>query len=210
MKKIFVLTLIFILCSSSFCQQTNSDNSHAQIRQHDISLTYGLGTTNLMLEETLDFLGSLFSAFFLTTSEVKNKKLTHGIFLTYKYSVTHKLNIGCAIGYERISKDIYKTNILSNDYFYHQDSEFYTIATEGDFRYIKREKLQMYSGAGAGITFVREYYRYPSDPNETDKYGMFNFQLLLIGFRAGIKFSPFLELGFGYKGLVNFGLSYQF
>jgi len=31
-----------------------------------------------------------------------------------------------------------------------------------------------------------------------------------VGIRGGGAFSPFLEFGLGYKGVINVGLSYQF
>jgi hypothetical protein len=37
-----------------------------------------------------------------------------------------------------------------------------------------------------------------------------NFQITAVGVRLGKSLGGFMELGFGYKGLLNFGLSYQF
>ena len=40
--------------------------------------------------------------------------------------------------------------------------------------------------------------------------GFFNFQVNAVGFRVGKALAATLELGVGYKGSANLGVSYQF
>ncbi len=42
------------------------------------------------------------------------------------------------------------------------------------------------------------------------KDSFFNFQLNAVGIRVGKTLASFIEFGFGYKGLINLGVSAQF
>lgn len=69
----------------------------------------------------------------------------------------------------------------------------------------------MYSGFGLGYTFSNEKL----SPNQSDVQSMssknssFNFQVIGAGVRIGRKIAGFAELGFGYEGIINLGISYQ-
>lgn len=43
-----------------------------------------------------------------------------------------------------------------------------------------------------------------------DNAGFLNFQVNALGLIVGNKLAAFTELGFGYKGVISLGLSYQF
>ena len=73
-----------------------------------------------------------------------------------------------------------------------------TIAVESDYRYISKDSFQMYSGLGLAY--------FTADQYTTN----FSFQISALGFRVGKNLAAYAELGFGYKGIVHFGASYQF
>ncbi|MBA7533088.1 hypothetical protein ES705_25323 [subsurface metagenome] len=70
----------------------------------------------------------------------------------------------------------------------------------------------MYSGGGLGATFVYEdnsyYQRINSTSSGSNVYPNFNFTF--VGVRFGGRTAAFIESGFGYKGLLSFGVSVQF
>ena len=116
------------------------------------------------------------------------------------------MNIGFALGYEKLSKDVY----MNNDLEFHKESKYYTLATELEFRYTNRDKIQLYSGFGLGLTCQADNQDNKSAPDKSETMCRATGQLILFGVRGGSEFSPFFEFGCGYKGIINFGLSYQF
>ncbi|MCK4288204.1 MAG: hypothetical protein KAW86_03280, partial [Bacteroidales bacterium] len=61
-----------------------------------------------------------------------------------------------------------------------------------------------------GYTFRKDTYKPDIGQEQTNNINHFNFQITAVGVRLGKSLGGFMELGFGYKGLLNFGLSYQF
>jgi hypothetical protein len=85
--------------------------------------------------------------------------------------------------------------------------------------YINKPLFQLYALFGAGTSFpslssnVQINNSYSAGPPTTD-YGPatdphFNFQLDPVCIRVGKKVQAFLELGAGYKGILNGGLIYR-
>jgi len=69
----------------------------------------------------------------------------------------------------------------------------------------------MYSGLGLAYTYGTLKYdsSTPQEESSTDNISLPNFHLTGVGLRVGKSFGGFAEFGFGYKGIVNMGLSYQ-
>lgn len=63
----------------------------------------------------------------------------------------------------------------------------------------------MYSGAGLGYSVINESYKGTTESGSTS--GLLNFQLNLAGIRVGKTVALKMEFGFGYKGVINGGLS---
>lgn len=65
---------------------------------------------------------------------------------------------------------------------------------------------------GAGITLNKGEFE-PNSTKETsihDNSSYFNYKVTALGLRVGKKLAGFLELGFGFTGIVSAGISYQF
>ena len=86
-----------------------------------------------------------------------------------------------------------------------------TIATELIFLYANRPGFQSYCAVGMWSSVYHQtdygatgpyYYTRPLSGSK------FNFRIAPIGFRFGGKLGAFLEMGLGYKGLVDGGLFY--
>ncbi len=65
--------------------------------------------------------------------------------------------------------------------------------------------VQLYSGLSAGISVFTQ-----SDSSQSGSKTIFAFQVNAIGLRVGHKFGGFFELGFGFDGIINAGLSVKF
>jgi len=103
----------------------------------------------------------------------------------------------------------------------------YSMAPEVSYTYADMPKgfERLYATAGIGVTYVNEvdtydpaYYEYAYKNGVTtlgNKMEVANNKLHLngyvspIGMRVGRALSAFLEVGYGYKGILNGGLAYQ-
>ena len=84
----------------------------------------------------------------------------------------------------------------------------FTVGVGTDYRYISRNIFQMYSGVS--VAYTSENVKSSGSYNSPDTNGFVNYQFNVLGFRVGKKFAGFAELGYGYKGIINAGVSYQF
>lgn len=176
-----------------------------QDKKHDLSLSYGIVTTDQVVDifETI-----LTAAFSFGNYTKKNLEYTGAKFITYKYGVTKRLKAGATFGIDGVKGDLYNAN--TEDFFGTFSTNHYTIAAEADLRYINTNWFEMYSGLGLGYTFTRQYGEDNTGVSDVTNSRHVAFQLNLAGFRFGKNFGAYLETGFGYKGILNFGLSYRF
>lgn len=122
--------------------------------------------------------------------------------LTYKYYVSDKLAIGGSSVYNP-SSDRWIPDFSSNDSWKRRSL---TTAGEATLFWVKRKEFQFYATAGLGF-FVKRKTLYEMQ-SDTD-FG-YTFQTTPVGLRIGNKVGMFMELGYGYKGVFNGGLSVRF
>lgn len=195
MKKIIVALLLL----------ATFNLSNAQDNKHDLSLSYGVVTT----DQVIDIFESVLTAVFSFGNYTKtNLDYTGAKFFTYKYGATEHLKAGATFGVDGVRGDLLNAN--TNEYFGSFSTNHYTLALEADLRYINTRWFEMYSGAGLGYTFTREFGEDINGDSDAYNSRHVNFQLNLAGMRFGNAFGGFVEAGFGYKGILNFGLSYRF
>lgn len=78
-----------------------------------------------------------------------------------------------------------------------------------DIRYIKSGFVRLYSSGALGVS-MRTAERTDPLPVEKDQSTGFGLQLTPIGIRIGRRLGAWAELGFGFRGLLSGGVSYQF
>ena len=150
--------------------------------------------------------------------------MTGAAFITYRRSITHKLSLGFTAGLDNESGDLSYGNPEQNATGLegttgHYIVRSYTLATEALFAYIKKGRFMFYGYGGAGATIFKDNYTLyygngtpvtlPSNPY-TYSHTYFNMQVSPIGIRFGGNIAGFVEMGFGYKGLISGGLSARF
>jgi len=199
-RKIAVLKplLICLLLVFIFTGRATSQPAH-----NEISVSYGvLSSTEVMRNGAIDIFVPVFTFGFFT-SETTNTKVTGPLLFSWRYIPKSRWGFGILTGFIKGSYDQTTTSVLgkSKTVFHNKYSAF-TIAPEIDFRYIQKEKFTMYSSATLGSTFMSEEI----DGSEV-KTTYFDVHLSLIGLRYGQKLGAFAELGFGFKGLINFGIN---
>ena len=177
---------------------------HAQTaKTSELGLGYGIASSNE--------LGSLLGDFVVgiaTGAKATNHKYSGASFVNYSYAIQDNFLVGGELVYERITKDIVRGSTKDGK----QTDNAFTIAATGKYSYISKPKFRMYSGVGLGYTTIQGNF----DPvkGSTSKAskgndGQFGFHVTGLGFRFGNKVAFNAELGFGYKGIFNFGLNYQ-
>lgn len=121
-------------------------------------------------------------------------------FLTYKYHVSERFAIGGTTGYNHDSK--------SWDHYNYDGwrQRTLTSAVEGTMYWAKRPGFDFYSTAGAGL-FFRERAYYETQKKTDAGPAMY---IAPVGMRFGKDFGCFMEMGYGYKGILNAGLNFRF
>ncbi len=158
----------------------------------DFNVGAGILSTNHIINILVDI---------VTFDDSRTTFRTPAINTTLKYAIKDNWFVNADGSYELEKEDLYKNEAIVG----HRKNSYYSIGIGTEYHYLNKEFIQVYSGGAIGGTFKT------SNTNGTieNDHG-FNFQLNLIGVRIGKKVAGTLELGVGYKGIINAGLSYQY
>ncbi len=166
---------------------------------NDISCGVGFATTNDLLNSVDDIISDIFGV------STANISATPAISLTYKYTIMNDWLLYADGIYQTINNDLIKHDTIIGN----ANNRYYTIGFGTEYHYINKDWFQMYSGVSLAYTYQNSNFSQSSNiKDDTDNY--FNFQVNAVGLRFGKQLAGVLELGFGYKGIANFGVSYQF
>ncbi len=158
---------------------------------------------------------------FYTTNEILNtfEDIANGasfgnvsagpaISITYKVAIKDRWFVYADAAYQSISEDIFLNGNKEGDVSH----RFFTVGFGTEYHYVSGDLIQAYSGIS--IAYTSQTHDYTLPPNsvvsESSNDNYVGFQVNALGIRVGRKLAGFLELGFGYRGVANVGLSYQF
>lgn len=131
------------------------------------------------------------------------------ISLTYRrVSKSEMFFWGVTANYNSTKGEIYNVGTYEGEL----KRSFITVAFEGHYRYQNLKKVQLYSGIGVGYSVGNETLTKPLEVGNQTTSGSINrlaYQINVIGIRMGNNIGGFIELGYGYKGIVNVGFSVQ-
>ncbi|MBN2614133.1 MAG: hypothetical protein JXR71_00435 [Bacteroidales bacterium] len=195
MKKIlfFALLLIFVFPVQTVLAQGS--------RNSEFSASYGVVST----DDLANIFGEIITS--IAGYESKNATYTGIINAGYRNLINDRWLIGLTVSYEKSTADAY----VQGSKIGTQKNTYYTVAAEANYQYVSGGFFQMYSGFGIGFTQASaSLMRTDNNPDTNDKHNHINFQFTLAGFRVGKTIGLFGELGFGYKGIVNGGVSVRF
>ena len=195
MIKTLLIIFIFVLFAIN-SQAQNTMETVNKFKKHDI--TAGVGLVNdVQFLYKFNRLGGLY---------VPNSDWLHSIadgvftpFVTYKYWFNKRFALG-------VSFLLNLDSVRVVDYIAYRNSKNYsriqpTIAMEYVFNYVYRPIWQLYTSLGLGTTITKIHQSKLS--NSID----FNMHFSPLGLRVGKDVGGFIELGFGYKGFLNAGIS---
>lgn len=207
--KPLVLTIGLLASCVAYAQETNDIQTtlitpSEDYRKHEIGATYGVLTSNTLVH----FLGLFFEEVFDGNDDYDYENFSAvPLRLNYKYSISKRWQIGVGLTNEKISNDVLK----NDSYHGKMQVNYLTVALETQFKYIKKSHFQMYSGLGLGITYRSVDFDASNSSNDFLRNTSYPAaQLTLLGFRFGDQIGAHFEIGAGYIGVINMGVSARF
>lgn len=195
MKKILVLLTVFIIGSNVIYAQN--------FRKHEMNLGIGIFTSN----DIIDGLASMIVNGLALGTVSQNEQSYGTIHLGYKYHINSRFNVGGVFLYEYSTADAYNQNVRIGDFY----KNFFTLAAEGGVNYIKSSYFSFYGLLGAGASIYNQKYKEDiTNRKESQSIVHFNFQITPIGLKFGNNYGGYLELGFGYRGIISLGAFAKF
>ncbi|MFS4467500.1 hypothetical protein [Maribacter sp. 2210JD10-5] len=200
MNKITFVTIIFAIAIISAGNAQEKGTS-------ELSLGYGRLTNNEVGNTLGDMLTTIFTAGTVTYIDTEYAGAIHA---RYKYAIASNLLLGISGAYEKAEdKEKVGKNIVAE-----RKSKIYTIAIESDYSWTNSNCWRLYSGVGLGYNMVDTKSSPTATSTDTkiseEKTHGLGYHINAIGIRAGGVIGVFAEVGYGYRGIVNAGLSIQF
>lgn len=189
MKKIFLVTLLM----SCF--------TLVRAQKIEVYGAYGLGSAQEIVDGLSDIATSLGTAGLVGS----NTDHRYGpIMLGVNYYLTPRLSAG--VLYSNTSSRSVISGENTADSYYKNAYNVFMART--DYRYVNKI-VQLYSGISVGASFAKTK---PDNVSNTKTASTTDiaYQINALGIRAGKKIGAFAELGFGYNGILNLGVSAKF
>jgi len=198
MKTLKVIIVLFVVATITPVSAQEKGTS-------EFKAGYGIITSTQTIYDIVEIFEMAFTLGSITYTDEKSSGAIH---LCYNYSVSDKFTVGAVVAYEQINSNVSS----GNDAIGKMKSKFYTVAIESAFHYMQKENMNLYSGIGLGYSFGNMNFESSSTQEDSfsDNANMPNFHITGIGIRFGKTFGGFAEAGFGYKGVINAGISLKF
>jgi hypothetical protein len=223
MKHLIYICALLLVSNFGFAQDTEepAHNSRPTFHTgHELIVGHGFLPANS--QRNINYYGYNYN--------YENDRSTGAIFATYRFHLSRLLSLGITGAYEHQKGtwnappylnyyDPYNPMPIAPVYSYpvgNIQRSRYTIASEITFTYVRLGNglVSLYSLVGLGYTFNYQTTRYAgSDTRYYTPDGnpvVFNGHISPIGIRFGRALGGFAEFGTGYKGVMNYGLSYKF
>ena len=209
MKHILTAAAALLLISSAAFAQKNMVRDVDYFPRSEIYLQYG--TPSLM--ELTTILSPNFHDE-VTNGETRNQKFSGIAAIGYNFFVHPRVSIGLDFGYGYGSSDMYISDVDEfgpagePQYICKAVVMNYSCHLSGAFTYWQQGPMECSGALYLGVNYMDESVRDAvSDELEPNDHLNFSFHITAVKFRYGDMIGGFAELGFGYRGLVNVGLS---
>lgn len=203
----FILTII-ISCSSIFGQKNRTrDAEYFPI--HEFYVQYGAPT---IFELTSTLQPALVSRGAEELEIIAKDVVFSGVGgLGYNLSISELVSVGIYGGISLASANIYTSINDKETPQYSSQIVSYTGQFSIHWKYYQEGALEISSGAYAGLNYIEDtvkpLVKNPTQDAPKAKPFIFAYHLTALKVRYGDMIGGFAELGFGYRGLVNVGLS---
>jgi len=191
MKKIAMIFIFLLPFTACFAQKTET------------SATFGLAS----IQQGINLVADQDRSEYL--------RMVGTYFITFRYKPGKHISIGATLGFQS-GEDGYIDHIQNVTMISCKEVQT-TFAFEFKWTYFQiKDYGELYSYVGVGTTYT-SMRNVVIDARYPGNFGMLypkgyslNYQLPTVGLRLGRKLSWIIELGLGYKGLINTGISYRF
>lgn len=206
MKKIlFTLLLIIGILSGGGMLSAQDD-------PNEFYLGYGPGFASMQsyYETTNDIVNDIFSGLF-GADQVSTNSQSIGVFsFGYNRFVSNKIKLGLNTNFTSYhnTQDYTKNGVTTHQAKW--TDNFWSIMIGGDFHYVKKDNLTMYSGIAVGACFISSDAGSGLDGESIPNSTQFAFQINAFGIRVGRAFGFFAEAGFGYNSMLTAGFNVRF
>lgn len=209
MKHVLTAAAALLLISSAAFAQKNMVRDVDYFPRSEIYLQYG--TPSLM--ELTTILSPNFHDE-VTNGETRNHKFSGIAAIGYNFFIHPRVSIGLDFGYGYGSSDMYISDV--DEFGPAGEPEFmcravvmnYSCHLSGAFTYWQQGPMECSGALYLGVNYMDESVKNAvSDELEPNDHLNFSFHITAVKFRYGDMVGGFAELGFGYRGLVNVGLS---
>ncbi len=201
MTRIIAL-LIFLVCHG-FSYSQSYDRSYLR---NDILVSYGIPSTDMFISVQ----SSTLDDYFPDGRYLRDNYSGTGVIgITYRRVSHNEMFLwGVSLSYNSTKGEMYYLGSYEGELV----RTFYNMAFEGQYRYQNLNKVQLYSGVSVGYSLGKEELLPPEDSGKSKVNGDISriaYQINAIGIRFGDQIGGYLELGYGYKGIINAGISFQ-
>lgn len=201
MKRLLFFLGIILIAQTIFSQDYYRSYDH-----HDIKIGYGQFIPDQFKSVNTSMLNDMFPDLRYTRDHYSSMGT---LFISYRHIFKNELFLwGITAGMSNSKSEIYNVGQYEGEL----KRQFYTFAFEWNYRYVNQGPIQVYSGIGIGYSYATETLTPPpemsNNPN-TSNISSIAYQINAVGVRLGKKYAGFIELGYGYKGIINIGFSVQ-
>jgi hypothetical protein len=168
----------------------------AQERKHEFELGVGAWSTSNIIYALSDLMVGAVNV------DIRNSSASGTFHAGYKYAFGDRFSGGATLSFGQEKADGY----LNGAYGGSLKRRNVSLAGEIGFNYLNFNSLRIYGLAGAGGVWLRQQYKGVQGGSSKDNKTSMDFQLTPVGIKFGDRFGGFVELGIGYKGILNGGL----
>lgn len=221
MKKTLILFLLSVIVFGTKAQETKGSISSHEVEWNNyISLGSGFLTRQGFRDFGDTFIKEEFKNLYpndeIWVGNVNSSQDIPVIELRYKYLVIPKIAIGIRGSYVRYKHD--GTLAINNGHNFHADwnISYFTGMADFNFIYVDKEFVKLYAGLSAGVSHYNLKFDKVSNPEHNDlldkseKRLYFAYEIIAFGITFGKRFGGFAEVGYGYSGMINFGVYARF
>ena len=213
MKNIFLCLVCVGMIHQISAQE--SGNAQLSVPRHELYAGFGLLNDNQMIAMIGDVIGTVFTLGYLVEPN-EYKAVTP--FVGYRYNFSKHFSLGGMFAYDsnsvKVARDNDNDGKLDTSDKQIVKRRYMTFAVEPKFNYLAKPAFQIYGYLGLGVTVVKfgnvTKFANNDQPEAEKQLPYFNAHLTPIGMRFGKEFGGFVEFGYGYKGIMNAGISYCF
>ncbi len=206
---LFVLAALILCGGEAFAQDQAEPSRRGGSRRSELRFGYGMLAANSVVDSYSDIITDFDHDGIAYTDE----SASGAFYLSYRYQILPRVMFGATLGYERVSKDYVFTAGAGPLECVGGKNDYLTVAADLQFRYLQVPSgiLSLYWGVGAGAGFHRQKlsgFNYGPDKEDTTRFA---YQVTPLGMTLGLRsFGAFAEVGFGYRGVFQFGAYFRF